>query len=83
MLKGKRESSVGLIATSVGGSFLSKTSTALDCGGLQVACGASHTMCLSDEGLLLTWGSNTCGQLGTGNKTNSSTPTHTAGDIDR
>ncbi|CAI7994402.1 RCC1 and BTB domain-containing protein 1 [Geodia barretti] len=40
-------------------------------------------MCLSDEGLLLTWGSNTCGQLGTGNKTNSSTPTHTAGDIDR
>ncbi|CAI7994404.1 RCC1 and BTB domain-containing protein 2 [Geodia barretti] len=50
---------------------------------IQVACGASHTMCLSDEGLLLTWGSNTCGQLGTGNKTNSSTPTHTAGDIDR
>jgi RCC1 and BTB domain-containing protein len=50
---------------------------------VQVVCGYSHTLCLSDEGVLFSWGSNTGGQLGTGNKTNSSTPTPVATDVGR
>lgn len=48
---------------------------------IQVVCGHYHTMCLSDECIIFAWGSNTSGQLGTGNKTNMSTPTPMAGDI--
>ena len=50
---------------------------------IQVVCGYSHTLCLSDEGVLYTWGSNTCGQLGTGSKTNTSVPISIGGEIGR
>ncbi|XP_054771309.2 RCC1 and BTB domain-containing protein 1-like [Lytechinus pictus] len=36
----------------------------------QVACGYAHSMALSDEGNIYTWGANSYGQLGTGNKAN-------------
>jgi RCC1 and BTB domain-containing protein len=49
----------------------------------QVVCGHSHTMCLSDEGGLYSWGSNTYGQLGTGSKTNTNIPGHVGGDYGR
>ncbi len=32
----------------------------------RVACGEAHTLCLLDCGTLLSWGQNSCGQLGTG-----------------
>ena len=46
----------------------------------QVVCGYAHTMALSDEGALYTWGANSYGQLGTGNKANACVPAkvHTA-----
>ncbi|KAL6070697.1 rho-related protein racA [Balamuthia mandrillaris] len=38
----------------------------------QVACGDGHVLCLTDMGKVVGWGSNSCGQLGTGKV--SSTP---------
>ena len=40
-----------------------------------VVCGYAHTLAVSDEGALYAWGANSYGQLGTGNKANSCTPT--------
>ena len=40
-----------------------------------VVCGYAHTLAVSDEGILYAWGANSYGQLGTGNKANSCTPT--------
>ncbi|XP_067113934.1 RCC1 and BTB domain-containing protein 1-like isoform X1 [Osmerus mordax] len=40
----------------------------------QIASGYSHSLALTDEGLLYTWGANTYGQLGTGNKSNQLSP---------
>lgn len=41
---------------------------------LQIASGYSHSLALTDEGLLYAWGANTYGQLGTGNKSNQLSP---------
>ncbi|KYN03844.1 RCC1 and BTB domain-containing protein 1 [Cyphomyrmex costatus] len=41
---------------------------------VKVACGYAHTLALTDEGNLYTWGLNEDGQLGIGNTTNSSKP---------
>uniref|UniRef100_A0A3Q3VJX2 BTB domain-containing protein n=1 Tax=Mola mola TaxID=94237 RepID=A0A3Q3VJX2_MOLML len=41
---------------------------------IQVACGSSHTLALTDEGSVYTWGANQYGQLGTGNKSNQALP---------
>ena len=41
---------------------------------LQIASGYAHSLALTDEGLLYTWGANTYGQLGTGNKSNQLSP---------
>ncbi|XP_076453620.1 RCC1 and BTB domain-containing protein 1-like [Babylonia areolata] len=41
----------------------------------QLACGYAHTLALSDEGALYSWGANSYGQLGTGNKANLISPT--------
>ncbi|XP_015183789.1 PREDICTED: RCC1 and BTB domain-containing protein 1-like isoform X2 [Polistes dominula] len=40
----------------------------------KVVCGYAHTLALSDEGVLYVWGSNSYGQLGLGNKTNTCVP---------
>ncbi|XP_033209361.1 RCC1 and BTB domain-containing protein 1-like isoform X2 [Belonocnema kinseyi] len=40
----------------------------------KVVCGYAHTLALSDEGTLYSWGGNGYGQLGLGNKANSCTP---------
>lgn len=40
----------------------------------QVVSGYAHSLALTDEGLLYAWGSNTYGQLGTGNKNNQLSP---------
>lgn len=37
-------------------------------------CGYAHTLALSDEGTLYSWGANSYGQLGTGNKANQVSP---------
>ena len=41
----------------------------------QVVCGCAHTLALSDEGVVYSWGANSYGQLGVGNKANLITPT--------
>lgn len=41
----------------------------------QVACGYAHTLALTDEGFVYSWGANAYGQLGTGNKSNQALPT--------
>lgn len=41
----------------------------------QVACGYAHTLALTDEGFVYSWGANSYGQLGTGNKSNQAFPT--------
>uniref|UniRef100_A0A8C2J4L7 Regulator of chromosome condensation (RCC1) and BTB (POZ) domain containing protein 1 n=2 Tax=Cyprinus carpio TaxID=7962 RepID=A0A8C2J4L7_CYPCA len=41
---------------------------------VQIASGYSHSLALTDEGLLYAWGANTYGQLGTGNKSNQLSP---------
>ncbi len=46
-----------------------------------VVCGYAHTLAVSDEGILYAWGANSYGQLGTGNKANSCTPTRVRGGI--
>lgn len=40
----------------------------------QLVCGYAHTLALSDEGSLFSWGANSYGQLGTGNKANQVSP---------
>ncbi|CAG5128531.1 unnamed protein product [Candidula unifasciata] len=40
----------------------------------QVVCGYAHTLALSDEGIMFSWGANSYGQLGTGNKANMVSP---------
>lgn len=49
----------------------------------KVVCGYAHTMALSDEGILYSWGANSYGQLGTGNKANQVNPVRIASDIGR
>lgn len=36
----------------------------------QVACGEMHTLAVTDDGLVFSWGNNTKGQLGIGNPDN-------------
>ncbi|XP_070539081.1 RCC1 and BTB domain-containing protein 1-like [Ptychodera flava] len=36
----------------------------------KIVCGYAHSMALTDEGVIYTWGANSYGQLGTGNKSN-------------
>lgn len=50
---------------------------------LQIVCGYAHTLALSDEGELFSWGANSYGQLGTGNKANLVTPSRVIADGDR
>ncbi|KAH3708324.1 RCC1 and BTB domain-containing protein 1-like isoform X2 [Dreissena polymorpha] len=49
----------------------------------QIACGYAHTLALSDEGELFSWGANSYGQLGTGNKANLVTPSRVSADGER
>ena len=46
-------------------------------------CGCAHTLALSDDGELYSWGANSYGQLGTGNKANLVTPARIAADKGR
>ena len=48
-----------------------------------VVCGYAHTLAVTDEGALYAWGANSYGQLGTGNKANSCTPTKVGEDLGR
>uniref|UniRef100_A0A8C1TA15 Regulator of chromosome condensation (RCC1) and BTB (POZ) domain containing protein 2 n=1 Tax=Cyprinus carpio TaxID=7962 RepID=A0A8C1TA15_CYPCA len=41
----------------------------------EVSCGYAHTLALTDEGFIYSWGANSYGQLGTGNKSNQAVPT--------
>ncbi|CAI9560252.1 unnamed protein product, partial [Staurois parvus] len=41
---------------------------------VQIVCGYSHTMGLTDQGYLYSWGANMNGQLGIGNKSNQLSP---------
>ncbi|XP_045144990.1 RCC1 and BTB domain-containing protein 2 [Echinops telfairi] len=50
---------------------------------LQVACGYAHTLVLTEEGQVYAWGTNSYGQLGTGNKSNQSYPTPVVVEKDR
>ncbi|XP_059161859.1 RCC1 and BTB domain-containing protein 1-like [Physella acuta] len=40
----------------------------------QIVCGYAHTLALTDEGIIYSWGANSYGQLGTGNKANMVAP---------
>ena len=46
---------------------------------IQIACGQDHTVALTSEGDVYTWGSNNFGQLGTGRNTNEKSPTKISG----
>uniref|UniRef100_A0A4W4HJS1 BTB domain-containing protein n=1 Tax=Electrophorus electricus TaxID=8005 RepID=A0A4W4HJS1_ELEEL len=50
---------------------------------LQIASGYAHALALTDEGLLYSWGANTYGQLGTGNKINQLSPMKVMADKER
>lgn len=50
---------------------------------VKVVCGYAHTLALTDEGHLYAWGANSYGQLGTGNKSNSSNPVRVGESIGR
>lgn len=41
---------------------------------IQIACGCDHTLVVTDDGKLYTWGYNNNGQLGNGTKNSSQTP---------
>lgn len=43
---------------------------------LRICCGSNHTMLLTNDGEIYTWGANNAGQLGIGNKENSNIPVH-------
>lgn len=49
----------------------------------QIVSGWGHCLAVTDEGLLYAWGSNTFGQLGTGNKTHQLSPAHVMEDKER
>ncbi|KAK6194794.1 hypothetical protein SNE40_000350 [Patella caerulea] len=49
----------------------------------QIVCGYAHTMVLSDEGVMYSWGANSYGQLGTGNKANLVSPAKVNSGIER
>lgn len=49
----------------------------------QIVSGYSHCLALTDEGLLYSWGANTYGQLGTGNKSNHLSPVQIMADKER
>ena len=38
-----------------------------------VACGSHHSLCLTQDGDIFSWGQNNCGQIGSGTTTNQST----------
>lgn len=40
----------------------------------QIVSGYGHCLALTDEGLMYAWGTNNCGQLGTGNRSNHFSP---------
>ncbi|XP_077468391.1 RCC1 and BTB domain-containing protein 2 isoform X1 [Stigmatopora argus] len=50
---------------------------------VQVACGYAHTLALTDDGYIYTWGANSYGQLGTGSKNNFSLATLISTDKER
>ena len=37
---------------------------------VQVACGSHHSLCLTVDGDIFSWGQNNCGQIGSGTTTN-------------
>lgn len=41
---------------------------------IEIACGSHHSMVLTDEGEVYSWGYNNCGQIGSGSTSNQSTP---------
>ncbi|KAM3585280.1 uncharacterized protein V6R79_012788 [Siganus canaliculatus] len=45
----------------------------------QVACGSHHTLALTDDGEVFSWGYNNCGQIGTGNTATQACPRKVAG----
>ena len=45
----------------------------------QIACGQFHTLALTQEGELYSWGINACGQLGIGNNTAHDDPVKVSG----
>lgn len=47
----------------------------------RVSCGGLHTVAVTDTGSLYAWGFNSSGQLGTGNRTNQSSPVSVTGGI--
>ncbi|XP_077987342.1 RCC1 and BTB domain-containing protein 1-like [Glandiceps talaboti] len=49
----------------------------------KVVCGYAHSVALTDDGTIYTWGANSYGQLGTGNKANLVTATKIAADKPR
>uniref|UniRef100_A0A8C6UBI5 Regulator of chromosome condensation (RCC1) and BTB (POZ) domain containing protein 1 n=1 Tax=Neogobius melanostomus TaxID=47308 RepID=A0A8C6UBI5_9GOBI len=49
----------------------------------QLVSGYGHCLALSDEGVCYSWGTNTYGQLGTGNKSNQLTPVRVLADKER
>ncbi|XP_030225248.1 RCC1 and BTB domain-containing protein 1 isoform X1 [Gadus morhua] len=49
----------------------------------QVVAGYAHCLALTDEGALYAWGANTCGQLGTGNKSNQHSPVQVMAEKER
>lgn len=50
---------------------------------MKVAAGTAHTIALSDDGGLYSWGANSYGQLGSGHKSNLTSPTRVATDLGR
>ena len=45
----------------------------------QVACGAFHTLALTEKGEVYSWGNNCWGQLGTGSRNYAASPTKVSG----
>lgn len=45
-----------------------------NCFPINIACGSSHSICLTDDGEVYTWGSNESGQLGIGNEVQNHQP---------
>ena len=62
---------------------IGKLSGSKQCVCLQIVCGHAHSLALSDAGCLYSWGANSYGQLGTGNKAHLVTPTKIAMDKGR